>query len=122
MTEAAIRRQRLLPRGRQWVPPRRAVGLGGPEIEVPEDLLDHLGLLDEGSDPHHTWLPNVLLRLAGWNSGDTILIAVALPPSGLGCLAGVTGPAAPPPARRIPPGPGGVRSARAGGRPSRRPP
>lgn len=47
-----LRGEAPLPRGRQRVPPRRAVGLAGPQPEVPEDLFDDLGLLDEGDGPH----------------------------------------------------------------------
>lgn len=41
-----------LPRRRHRVPPRPAVGVGGPRPEVGQDLRDHLGLLDECDDPH----------------------------------------------------------------------
>ena len=34
----------------QWI--GRAVGWGGPEPEMREELLNDLGLLDKGDDPH----------------------------------------------------------------------
>ena len=36
---------------------RRVVGLGRPDPEVGQDLLDDFGVLDEGDDPHWSRIP-----------------------------------------------------------------
>ena len=52
-TDSLITRRDPLLSGRQRVPREgRAVGWGGPEAQVGQDLLDELGLFDEREDPH----------------------------------------------------------------------
>jgi len=48
-----IPRRDPVPSGRQRVPRnRRAVGWGGPEAQVSQDLFNHLRLFDERENPH----------------------------------------------------------------------